>query len=65
MFKDDIILTLRKYHVTRKTLAKLAGISYVSLCFFLRGGDGKSIAERLIPFIYGDKREELESAVKK
>lgn len=64
MLKDDIIMALHRYHVTRKTLARLAGVPYASLCNYLRGNDGKSITERLIPFIYGDKREELQGAGK-
>lgn len=62
MLKEDIILTLRRCHVTRKRFAELAGVPYQSFCNYLRGADGKSITERVIPFIYGDRQTELEEA---
>ena len=59
-FHEDIENTLKINGMNRRDLAKVAGISYVPLCQFLNHKTkGTSIAERLIPFIYGDKRAQL------
>lgn len=59
MFKEHVLLTLRRLHLTRRQLAKLTGIPYVCLCSYLRKPDGSTLTERLYPYFFGDKQRDL------
>ena len=60
-FRDDINVALKQNNLTRLELSKITNISYVPLCNYIsnRKTKGTSIAERLIPYIYGEKQNEL------
>ena len=54
--KKDTLTMLVESGWTQQKLAKETGIHPTNLCDYLRGKRKPSIAEKLLPFIYGDKR---------
>lgn len=54
--KTDIRQMLKSSGWTQNQLAKAAGVHFTSLSRFLSGKGEPSVAERLVPFVYGDKR---------
>lgn len=54
--QTDLKNFLRERGVTQEQFARIAGVNPCSLSLFLRR-QGLSIAERITPYLYGDKRD--------
>ena len=53
--QKDLKDFLARHKLTQNEFAKIAGINPCSLSLFLSREDGKSIPERIAPYIYGGK----------
>ena len=53
--QSDIRKLLSETGISQQELAKMAGVNSAALSRFLNR-EGCSIAERLVPFVYGEKR---------
>lgn len=58
-FREKVLETWQASKLSRYELAKITNIPYPSLCRFLNSDQGKSVAERLIPFVYGEEKNSL------
>ena len=52
--QDDTRKFLRKHKMTQGELARLAGVNHIALIKFLSRRNGRTIAERIAPFVYGE-----------
>lgn len=57
--QDDVKEFLWRSRLSQKAFARIVGVNPTALSEFLHRSSGHSIAERIAPFIYGDKVREL------
>lgn len=53
--QNDIRTLLSETGLTQQELARLAGVNQAAFSRFMNR-DGRSIAERIAPYVYGEKR---------
>lgn len=53
--QSDLRELLQAQGLSQREFAKIAGVNYCALSRFLNSS-GCSIAERIVPYIYGDKK---------
>lgn len=63
--QTDVKSMLEECGVSLLDLSRAAGINYTSLSRWMQREDGQTLAERLAPYVYGEKRRELCEAGKK